>query len=171
MFKIFFLFLFFFQLHPSEIQVSVGQIFKNGNDISDNEIEKILKLTKKIIRCTISEDTSCLLKSISKKKGVYIDLKAFWTYEEMENEISKEDSYFKLFFFDSKKLKSYSNNQDSRAVKEILLSSNGIILDIFFDSDSNVELNLKFKNPEFEKDLNNPYFIKEKSKWYLYRFF
>lgn len=171
MLKIFFFF-FFLSLTAHEIPVSIGSVYKNKNDVSDAEVEKIFSLTKKTINCTLEKNKKCFLESISKQKGVYVDLKAIWTYKEVESEILKPDSYFDIFFFDSEKLKAYTKNENSKTVKEILESADEIFLDIYFDSNQNAEINIRFKNgSKLEKDLNNPYFVKEKNKWYLFRFF
>ncbi len=171
MLKIFFFF-FYFSLTAQEIPVSIGSVYKNKNDVLDSDVEKIFLLSKKLILCTIEKNKKCFLESISKQKGVYVDLKAIWTYKEVESEITKQDSYFDIFFFDSEKLKSYTKNENSKTVKEILESADEIFLDIYFDSIQNAEINIRFKNGnKLEKDLNNPYFIKEKNKWFLFRFF
>ncbi len=170
----FLLILFFpFLVFTSEkIEVTIGTVYKFENSVSDKEVEKIHAILKSIIEATLNKNATNYLKFISEKKGVYLDLKGLWDFETLVIEIKKEDSYFEIFFFDSERLKNYSQNPNAKTVRDLLLLSKGIIIDYYFDSPTSCEVKIRFqKNQNFQFDLNNAHFTKESGKWFIYRFF
>ena len=69
-------------------------------------------------------------------------------------------------------LKFKKKSEDVLTVRELLQKSGGLEVDLFFESKTSCEGKLRFKkNKKLEKDMNNPYFIKVRGKWYVYRLF
>jgi hypothetical protein len=173
MLKYLLIFLIPFLIFTTEkIEVTIGTVYKFENSVSDKEVEKIHAILKNIIQATVDKNATSYLKFVSEKKGVYLDLKGLWDFETLVSEIKKEDSYFEIFFFDSERLKNYSQNPNAKTVRDLLILSNGIIVDYFFDSAISCEVKLRFKkNQNLQSDLNNAHFIRDSGKWIIYRFF
>ncbi|MCE9501975.1 MAG: hypothetical protein K8R21_15955 [Leptospira sp.] len=154
------------------IPVSISKTYIIGNRPSQNSNEEILKIMTQLVSGIIRKDLKDLPGLMNKEKGIYLDLKGLWTYPELERELSLEESYFKTFFFEHDHLVKRKNSQDVRTVRDLLLLSQGIEADFFYENPNSCELKLKFsQNKKFESELNNPYFLKINGKWYVYRLF
>lgn len=183
--KIIIIFFFFFLSHgcntlpiPSyfmnskNINLNLGTIFidptiKKGT--SDIEILKILKF---LVESTINRDYSKLPMFVSPENGLYIDLKAHLSYADLVREVNKKDSYFEVFFFDTKKLKKEKKSDSVRTVRDVLLLSEGLFAEMYYDSETAVEVKLRFqKNKKLENELNTLYFSKQRGQWYVERLF
>ncbi len=183
--KIIIIFLFFFLFYscstlrepsnydnPKKINLKLGTILidptiKKGT--SDIEILKILNF---LVESTLNRDYSELPMFVSPEKGLYIDLKAHLSYVDLIKEIKKKDSYFDIFFFDSNKLKKEKNSDSVKTVRDVLVLSEGLIAELYYESDSTVEVRIRFqKNKKFENDLNTLYFSKQDGKWFVERLF
>jgi len=158
--------------NSKNISLKLGTIYidptiKKGT--SDIEILKILNF---LVESTVNKDYSKIPIFVSSEKGLYIDLKAHLSYADLVKEVNKKDSYFEVFFFDTKKLKKEKNSDLARTVRDVLLLSEGLFAEMYYESDTAVEVKLRFqKNKKFENDLNTLYFSKEGGKWYIERLF
>ncbi|MGJ4789056.1 hypothetical protein EHQ52_18510 [Leptospira koniambonensis] len=153
--------------------VTQGKVFLAGHTGEHSkDTEEILKLVQRLVSGTISKDLNFLPEIVSKKDGIYLDIKGNWTREQLIQELSKSDNYFRIYFFDRDLLEKQKNSTDVRTVRDLFLSSGGIEVDFYYESKSACELKLKFKeNQKLERELINPYFIKQDGKWYLFRLF
>ncbi|MEI1278832.1 hypothetical protein V6Z05_10930 [Leptospira venezuelensis] len=153
--------------------VTKGKVFLAGHTGEhSNDTEEILKLVQRLVSGTISRDLNFLPEIVSKKDGIYLDIKGNWTREQLIQEIATADNYFRIYFFDRDLLEKQKNSKDVRTVRDLLLSSGGIEVDFYYESKNACELKLKFKeNQKLERELINPYFIKQDGKWYLFRLF
>jgi hypothetical protein len=158
--------------NKKNISLKLGTIYidptiKKGT--SDIEILKILNF---LVESTLNRDYSKLPMFVSSEKGLYIDLKAHLSYVDLVKEVNKKDSYFEVFFFDTKKLKKEKSSDLVRTVRDVLLLSDGLFAEMYYESDTVVEVKLRFqKNKKLENDLNTLYFSKEGGKWYVERLF
>ncbi len=151
------------------IKVEVGKIFGEPKTSDTNEIQAIMV---DLISNIQNSKIDILLNYIHPEKGIYLDLKGLWEYNKIKKEISSKDSYFEIFFFNHEKLSKHKKSKDVMTVKEIIESSKGIYMDMFFEDKSNCEIKLRFAHKnKYENDLINPYFIKIKDKWYIHRLF
>ncbi|MDX1960160.1 MAG: hypothetical protein SFU98_16445 [Leptospiraceae bacterium] len=157
---------------PEVVTVKLGKVFKTDSFDSKNSEKEIISLLQVLVDGTIQKNLNRLKYIVHPQKGIYLDLKGEWSYKNLLQELSKEDSYFEIYFFNKEKLQKQKESLEVETVRELLLKTKGITADLFFEKDSSCEVKLKFnenKNREF--DLNNPYFIKIDGKWYLYRLF
>lgn len=176
--KAFLLVIFFlapaFILFPEKLPISIqhGESYSGNHPSLKRDREQIRSVFEYLVRATVEKDFSTLPEYILPKKGIYIDLKAWMDLKTLKNEIKKENSYFSIFFFDTEKLKKEKNSESVRTVRDLILLSEGLILDYHFESPMWVEVKIRFlNNRKFETEMNNPIFIKNKGKWYIYRLF
>lgn len=153
--------------------ITQGKVFLAGHTGEHSkDTEEILKLVQRLVAGTISRDLNFLPELVSKKDGIYLDVKGNWTREQLIQELSSPDNYFRIYFFDRDLLEKQKNSKDVRTVRDLFLSSGGIEVDFYYESKNACELKLKFKeNQKLERELINPYFIKQDGKWYLFRLF
>ena len=158
--------------NSKNISLKLGTIYidptiKKGT--SDIEILKILNF---LVESTVNRDYSKLPLIVSLEKGLYIDLKAHLSYDDLIKEVNKKVSYFEVFFFDTNKLKKEKNSDIVKTVRDVLVLSEGLLAEMYYESDTVVEVKLRFqKNKKFENDLNTLYFSKQGGKWYVERLF
>ena len=156
----------------NKISVKLGTIYidpliKKGT--SDIEIIHIINF---LVESTLHRDYSKLSMFVSSEKGLYIDLKAHLSYTDLLKEVNKKDSYFEVFFFDTNKLKKEKNSEMVKTVRDILILSEGLVAELYYENEYAVEVKLRFqKNKKFESDLNTLYFSKMGDKWYVERLF
>ncbi|EMM71220.1 hypothetical protein LEP1GSC038_3078 [Leptospira weilii str. 2006001855] len=154
-------------------EIRAGKIFLAGHtgDHSKDTAE-ILLLIKNLVEDTVGKNFSKLPDRVSPKDGLLLDLKGIWTREEIKKELSKKGNYFETYFFERELLKKQKNSENVRTVRDLFLLSGGIEVEFYYESMTECELKLKFKdNIQLEKELINPYFKKVQGKWYLHRMF
>ncbi|XDD52043.1 hypothetical protein AB3N59_13985 [Leptospira sp. WS92.C1] len=154
-------------------EVITGKIFLAGHTGDHTkDTPEILFLMKILITDTINQDFSKLHEIVSPKDGLLLDLKGTWSREEIRKELKKSGNYFATYFFDRELLKKQKNSENVRTVRDLFLLSGGIEAEFYYESLTECELKLRFKdNIELEKELLNPYFKKVQGKWYLHRMF
>ncbi len=155
------------------MEIRAGKIFLAGHtgDHSKDTAE-ILLLIKNLVEDTVGKNFSKLPDRVSPKDGLLLDLKGIWTREEIQKELSKKGNYFETYFFERELLKKQKNSENVRTVRDLFLLSGGIEVEFYYESMTECELKLKFKdNIRLEKELINPYFKKVQGKWYLHRMF
>jgi len=131
----------------------------------------VIQILESIHQGIQNNDLSVILNHANKEKGIYIDLKAHKTYSELTAQIKDKDSYLNTFFLNTDKLKKTTNSPDQISIKDILSAQKIINVELFYNKtydECEAKLNLK-KNKNLNYRLNNPYFIKVKNKWYIYR--
>ncbi|MCC6275418.1 MAG: hypothetical protein IT569_06150 [Leptospiraceae bacterium] len=159
------------ELNP-KVSVKISRTYISGKAPVKNSSEEIRLMMETLVDSVLKKDLSVLLNFIFREKGIYLDLKGLWTYEELIQEMSLKDSYFTIFFFDTEKLKTHKKSDDVHTVRDLLILSGGLDLDLFFESPHSCEIKIRFvSGNKLERDLNNPYFIQEGGKWYIYRLF
>ncbi|HMV76466.1 MAG TPA: hypothetical protein PK453_03380 [Leptospiraceae bacterium] len=164
--------LFYCSAGAQNVKVEKGEVYFSDKIKDKNDITVITGYVKDLVDSTMKKDLSLLKTMVSSEKGVYLDVKGLWTYNDLLKELSKEDSYFSVYFFDHDKLVKEKKSDDVLTVREVLALSGGVEADLYFESKDSCEVRLRFnKNKRKEYDLNNPYFIKLNGKWYLYRLF
>jgi hypothetical protein len=158
--------------NPASIPIELKHTYADGNKITGKDSEQIMSILRKLVIAVEEKNASKIVKYISKEKGAYLDVKGLWDYESILEEIKKDDSYLEVYFFDHEKLVKQKQSENVLTVRELLQKSGGLEVDLFFESSTACEGKLRFKkNKKLEKDMNNPYFLKVKGKWYVYRLF
>ena len=158
--------------NPAFIPIELKHTYTDGNKITGKDSEQIMSILRKLVIAVEEKNASKIVKYISKEKGAYLDVKGLWDYESILEEIKKEDSYLEVYFFDHEKLVKQKQSENVLTVRELIQKSGGLEVDLFFESSTACEGKLRFKkNKKLEKDMNNPYFLKVKGKWYVYRLF
>ena len=158
--------------NPASIPIELKHTYADGNKITGKDSEQIMSILRKLVIAVEEKNASKIVKYISKEKGAYLDVKGLWDYESILEEIKKDDSYLEVYFFDHEKLVKQKQSENVLTVRELIQKSGGLEVDLFFESSTACEGKLRFKkNKKLEKDMNNPYFLKVKGKWYVYRLF
>lgn len=158
--------------NPKNISLKIGTIYIDSTIKKGTSDIEILKIINFLVESTINRDYSKLPLVVSSENGLYIDLKAHLSYADLVKEVNKKDSYFEVFFFNTNKLKKEKNSDIVKTVRDVLVLSEGLLAEMYYESDSAVEVRLRFlKNKKFENDLNTLYFSKLGGKWYVERLF
>lgn len=154
-------------------EIGAGKVFLAGHTGDHSkDTPEILQLMKTLVQETVAKDFSKLPERVSPKDGLLLDLKGIWTREQIKKELSQKENYFETYFFDRELLKKQKNSENVRTVRDLFLLSGGIEIEFYYESMTECELKLRFKdNIELEKELLNPYFKKVQGKWYLHRMF
>ena len=136
---------------------------------SDQEIIKILQF---LVDSTLQKDFHKLPELVLVEKGLYIDLKGHITHAKLVEEVKAKDSYFEIFFFDPEKLRKEKKTESVKTVRDLLLLSQGLRAEIYYDTKEFVQVRLKFqKNQKWEGDLNTVILSKKGEKWWVERLF
>ena len=157
------------------IEVKLSRVYfedKLDKESKRSDIQSVIILLQLLTDSTLKKDFSSIQQHVHKTKGIYVDIKAHWTKIEFEENLKKPDSYIHTYFFDHDKLAKQKKDESVKTVRELLVASGGLNVDLFFEDESSCEVKIQFnKNNALSKDLNNPYFIKDGDKWYIYRLF
>lgn len=141
------------------------KFYLNGQPEAGSE-EEIVSILQQLVKDVLQDNLHHLPEYIDKNKGIYLDVKGLWTYNELLSELEKEDSYFKEYYFIS------DPQKKRKSIRDIFIASAGLRLDLYFEDSDNCEVKIRFaKNEKLAYDLNNPYFIRLRGKWYIYRMF
>ena len=139
--------------------------------IPKNDRAEILHILSELNEMFRQKDLARLPAYVSEKKGLYVDLKALRTHTQLTEEIKNPDSHLNVFFLSTEKLRIKTNDSEQISVRDILLKNRKINTEFFCNDTLNeceVILHLD-RTKELNFRLNNPYFIKENGKWYIYR--
>ncbi|MCX7998906.1 MAG: hypothetical protein N3A69_08145 [Leptospiraceae bacterium] len=157
----------------NEVTVTLGAIYNLSKaNIQEKDKQEILSLLQKLVDMTLEKSFLELPNYVDPELGIYPDLKAHWNYLKLKEEVRNPNSYFETFFFNKDKLMKEKNSPNVLTVRDVILLSEGIRADLFFESNTECEVKLIFnKAPKHQGDLNNPYFIKRGNLWKVYRLF
>ena len=157
------------QIKLKPIELELGTVFKSKNVISQTkerlkqeDFEKIWDSFFKLLSLLEKKELDKLTSLIKKDQGLYVDLKAHWSYQVLKKEIQSRQGYLYDVLL---------NPKDEYSVCNILRKNKIIYVDFHIFS-SRVELQLyKPKTKDFLFGLHNPMFIKSSSTndWYVYR--
>lgn len=144
-----------------------------GGETGDRDLYELLESLRMLISMTEKKDLAHLPTMISKKEGVFIDLKAHVSYDQLVKEVAKPDGYFQNFYFDTDRLRKRTGDETQISVRDLLLSTRRIRVDLFKDpGGKRCEMKLHLlDHPELDFRLNNPVFIKEGGAWKVYALF
>ncbi len=150
------------------IPVETGKIYGNYGKKADTE--QILGDIKKIINGICEGNLNFLPDMVFGELGLFIEVKGHWTKEEVTRDLSLPDGYFATYFFNQSLLDQKKGSSGNLTVQTVIRSSHGIIIDYFFDSAKETEIQLKFKeNAKNSRYLVNPVFAKIEGRWMLLR--
>lgn len=179
-FLIFVLFSFFYCISSKEnltskieVTVTLGAIYNPSKaNIQEKDKQEILSLLQKLVDMTLEKSFLELPNYVDPELGIYPDLKAHWSYSKLKQEVRNPNSYFEIFFFNKDKLMKERNSPNVLTVRDVILFSEGLRADLFFESKEECEVKLIFnKASKYQGDLNNPYFVKRGNVWKVYRLF
>lgn len=156
----------------SRINVSLGNVYMSNKFLRGNSDQEILKILQFLVDSTLQKDYHKLPDLVSVEKGLYVDLKGHLSYPKLLEEINAKNSYFEIFFFDSEKLKKEKKTESVKTVRDLLLLSDGLLAEIYYESSNSAEVRLRFqKNKKWEGDLNTLILAKKEEKWWVERLF
>jgi hypothetical protein len=159
-----------FGLADCPIPIEHGKLY--GNYGKKAEMELVLSELRLLVDDICRGNLNHLSAMLFGELGLFIDMKGHWTKDEVVRDLALEEGYFATYFFNQKLLDKKKGSVGNLTVQMALRSSHGLIIDYFFDSASEVEVQLKFReNPKNARYLINPVFAKIEGKWKLLRMF
>lgn len=140
---------------------------------TEAELAGVDLLLKQLLSMVQRKDWNDLPGMVSKKKGIYVDLKGFRSFAQLEADVRDHGSYLYVFYHDTDILRAFTHDRDQIAVREVLMSGNSIRVDYYMEEGSQeCELALHVSGNEKEDyRLNHPVFIREDGVWKVYRLF
>ncbi len=154
------------------INVSLGKVYMNFQFSRGNSDQEILKILQILVDSTLQKDFHKLPDLVSMENGLYVDLKGHLTYAKLLEEIQAKDSYFEIFFFNSEKLKKEKKTESVKTVRDLLLLSEGLMAEIYYETKESAEVKMRFqRNQKWERDLNTVILTKKGEKWWVERLF
>lgn len=152
------------------IPLSIGTVY--GTALSKFDQTYLLSVIKVLLGDLCAGSFLHLPSLIHPEKGLYVDAKGYWTYREVEQDLSDPYGYFQVYYFDSKKLDKKKGSVGNLTVRDVFLSAKEVAVDLYVGSSEEIEAKFRFaENPKLERYLINPSFIKAEGKWYLLRMF
>ncbi|MFN3603682.1 MAG: hypothetical protein ACK4UJ_03100 [Leptonema sp. (in: bacteria)] len=158
---------------PFDEKLVKGDVFNiNFQEYSNQDIENIFFILKSLFKLIQKKDLTPIMDFIAQEKGIYIDLKAHKTKEEVMKDLENKNSYLNLIYLDSKKLKEHTKDESQISLYELIDIYSTIKADFFIITPEDCEVKLTIlENPSESYRFNNPYFIKINNHWYIYRLF
>lgn len=134
-------------------------------------LKKNLKHELEIIfKMIVDKKLQTLPDHVHPKSGLWVDLKSHRKWEELDQEINNPESYLNLFFLDSQALQIKTGEKNKLTIREVLLVSKTISVEVFVESNNEFELKLRLDDaPQFSYYLNNPIFRIRNNRYYIYR--
>ena len=99
----------------------------------DEQIKLVTRALEQLIWCVRKQRPEALKDLVHQQEGVYVDLKAHWTYERLTREIASQKGYLYEFVFAQK---------NSQSLYYILGLSKEIEVDYYYTDDGSYELKL-----------------------------
>ena len=140
---------------------------------TEAELTAVDLLLKQLLSMVQRKDWSDLPGLVSKKKGIYVYLKGFRSFAQLEADVRDRGSYLYVFYHDTDTLRAFTHDKDQIAVREVLMSGKSIRVDYYMEEGSQ-ECELALHATGNEKEdyrLNHPVFIREDGVWKVYRLF
>lgn len=155
--------------------IQIGEVYwrDDREGSKQDDIRAVNEILKSVFQMIEQRNFSDLPKLISPEKGLYIDLKAHKTQQQLTEEIQKADGYFNKFFFDTQALREYTGNPERLALRDILHKSDEVKIDYYLEPGSaEIEAIMHLSDvPQYDPQFNHPVFILEDAQWKLYRLF
>jgi len=157
-----------YSLANCPIPLSQGKIY--GNYGKPQDTKTIFKLLEILLNDICEGNLNHVSQMVHNDLGLFIDAKGHWTKEEMLKEITDPNGYFAIYFFDQKALDQKKGGEGYLTIQNALKSSNGLVIDMYFDSSQETEVKIQFnENPKNARYLINPVFKKIDKDWILMR--
>ena len=141
--------------------------------IRDQNVEEITKLLNRLVEIIEREELDKLPGLISKKRGLWVDLKAHKSYKEILKMVQEDKGFLQTFYLDTENLRQVTDNPEHIAVRDVLHYTKTLRASFYFEEggrECEVKLQL-VENPDFNYHLNHPVFIKEGKDWKILRLF
>ena len=120
-----------------------------------------------------SGDLAKLLEWVSPGEGLYVDLKAHRTHGAVASDLADPQGYIRTYYLNTERLRERASSQEQLAVRDVLKLTRTVTADVYLQEDGRqCELRLRLDDaPSKSYYLNNPVFIHENGKWFIYRLF
>lgn len=134
--------------------------------------QAIHALLDTLVKMVHNKNFSKLPEYLDKEAGLWVDLKAHRTYDQVVKEVVNPDSYLNVYFLDSVRLQARTGDIDKLAVRDVLHRTQIIKVQIHEEGDGEFEMQLHLSDaPGYNYYLNNPVFLKKGNRWFIYRMF
>ena len=165
-----------YELNERLPELIVGHVYWKERHTPEEEkraVDGIMKQMAGLMTMLEKKDFSALPENVSREKGIYTDLKAHKTYEEIKREVAKSDGYLQTFFLNTDRLRAHTEDPAQLSVRDVFRLTTRVKVDFYMESGQDqCELRLfLLDSPENNFRLNNPVFIREQNSWKVYRLF
>ncbi|MBL8021555.1 MAG: hypothetical protein JNM27_17930 [Leptospirales bacterium] len=160
---------------PRFPEIESGRVIysEGGTRPSQATTDELLRLLRELLLMVDQKDWSRLTQYVSKRKGIYVDLKGYRTFQQVSADVLDRNGYLYLFYHDTQALRKETGDKGQIAVRDLILNGGTIRVDFFMEegaTECELKLNL-VDDPKNSYRLNQPVFILEDGKWKVYRLF
>ncbi|MCE9596491.1 MAG: hypothetical protein K8S54_00855 [Spirochaetia bacterium] len=160
---------------PSFPRLESGRVIFNegGTRPTKETTDALLHVLRELLLMVEHRDWSKLPDYVSKKKGIYVDLKGYRSFQQLAEDVKDRNGYLYLFYHDTAALRAGTGDKGQIAVRDLVLNAGTIRVDFFMEEGS-TECEMKLSLEETPKEsyrMNQPVFILEDGQWKVYRLF
>lgn len=158
------------EMPDCRLSLEVGRVY--GDYGKKDDVDGILINLRFLVSDICSGHLNHLGEMVPDDLGLFVDAKGHWSKAEVIKDLANEEGYFATYFFNQKLLDKQKGTEGNLTIQRVLKSSYGILVDFYFDSALETEIQLRFReNPKNARYLINPIFVKAEGKWKLLRMF
>ncbi len=155
--------------------VRIGEIhYSQGMTDAEKrrDTEAIAALITQLIRMVDEQNLEGLPSLVSRKHGLWVDVKAHRTFDQLKVEIRKKDGYLQKYFLDTDQLRRSTKDEHKLSVRDVLRHTDTVRADFYMLADGSCEVELFLEQyPPYKFHLNQPAFLKEDGVWKVHRLF
>lgn len=134
------------------------------------DADQIMSLLRSVFSAIESKDLSSLSSMVNPQRGIYTDLKVLRTAGEFTADIANPQGYVNTYYVLGDRLREHTGDAGQKSLHEVISSADQVRADLYFDGDEcEVRLTILGEQAGESYRFNNPYFLKQGGKWYLYR--
>lgn len=134
------------------------------------DAEQIMVLLRSVFSAIESKDLSSLPAMVHPRRGIYTDLKVLRTTAEFAADIRNPEGYVNTYYILGDRLRQHTGDTGQKSLREVLSSADQVRADLYFDGDEcEVRLTILGEQSAESYRFNNPYFVKQADRWYLFR--
>lgn len=134
------------------------------------DTEQIMALLRSVFGAIESKDLSSLPGMVHPGRGIYTDLKVLRTPAEFAADIQNAEGYVNTYYILGDRLRQHTEDAGQKSLREVIASVDQVRADLYFDGDEcEVRLTILGDQSAESYRFNNPYFVKQADRWYLFR--
>lgn len=133
-------------------------------EVTENDLVQIHEKLENFANAIHEVQPAKIIQLVHKESGIFLDLKAQYSYEKLTQDLYQPTSYaYRLFF-----KKTSNNHEEMRSIREILANQR-VIFDIFFHHQAECEIYIEDEFGSAFFELTPPILQKHGDTWYFAR--